>query len=379
RETLRIVKAIGVDADAIANVRLAVGDAVAGRAFASGRAMMTGGDGTPRPAQDGVYESDAFVSMPILASNHARQVSVGVLNITNRYGDRPFEEWELEFIDLLGGIAGSIIDDATWRDARESILKFERDLQVARRIQQNTLPGRLPTLAGFDVAAWSEPAEETGGDSYDVIGFRANADGVIELTADEPTHAMLLLADATGHGIGPALSVTQVRAMVRMAVRLRADLSSVVRHLNEQLAADLPRGRFITAWFGEIDAARGTLAAFSAGQGPVLHYDARRAVIRSVPADAAPLGIVPDLEIPPPAPRRLGPGDVIAVLSDGVVEAMNADGAEFGVGGIESVIRAHHDESGGDILRRLQDRLGDFGDCDRHADDRTALIVKRHG
>ncbi len=90
---------------------------------------------------------------------------------------------------------------------------------------------------------------------------------------------MLLLADATGHGIGPALSVTQLRAMLRMAVRagLAAGGSAsreVAQHINEQLYADLPSNRFITAWLAMLDAAAGTLTTYSAGQAPLLLYRA---------------------------------------------------------------------------------------------------------
>ena len=85
-------------------------------------------------------------------------------------------------------------------------MRLERDLQIARQIQQGTFPDALPAIGGFDLVAWSEPADETGGDTYDVIGRSAGS-------------VLFLLADATGHGIGPALSVTQVRAMLRNGPR----------------------------------------------------------------------------------------------------------------------------------------------------------------
>ena len=104
------------------------------------------------------------------------------------------------------------------RGSLKTLLRIERDLQVARRIQQDTLPERIPAVPGFDIHGWNEPAEETGGDTYDVIGCRhvPGEDGS-RLVATEAERAVLLLADASGHGIGPALSVTQVRAMLRMA------------------------------------------------------------------------------------------------------------------------------------------------------------------
>ena len=170
--------------------------------------------------------------------------AIWVLNISNRYGDRPFEEWEQEFIDLLGSIAGSAIDEIHSRKTRESLMSIERDLQVARMIQRSTFPSRLPSLQGFEIDAWSEPAEQTAGDTYDVIGFQGDVDRDGQHFSDEVAdHAILLLADATGHGIGPALSVTQVRAMLRMAVRMQLDLVRIATHMNEQLCADQQKFR----------------------------------------------------------------------------------------------------------------------------------------
>ncbi|MHC4947711.1 MAG: SpoIIE family protein phosphatase [Planctomycetota bacterium] len=326
-EHLRIVKAIGFDEKTRAEVRLPIGDAVAGRAFQSGRRLTTAGADRDRGA---AYRGESFVSMPIKAASLKRaEMSVGVLNITNRYGDRPFEEWELEFIDLLGGIAGSVIDDTLWRRARDSLLKYERDLQVAR------------------------------------------------LTTDDAERAVLLLADATGHGIGPALSVTQVRAMLRMAVRTEATLDRIVDSLNEQLRADLPRGRFVTAWFGVLDVARSTLLSYSAGQGPVLHHRAADGDVEQLPADTVPLGVIDDLPVDLPDPFTLAPGDVVAILSDGLFDAENERGEPFGPDRAAETLRRHAHEPAEAILDAMRARLDEFVGATPASDDRTAIIVRR--
>ena len=161
------------------------------------------------------------------------------------------------------------------RRGLKTLMKLEGDLQLARQIQQKTFPAELPRLAGFDLVAWSRPADETGGDSYDVIGL--DAGGLITAGGGDAERAVLMLADATGHGIGPALSVTQLRAMLRMAVRTGSELNEVASHINEQLYADLPGNRFITAWLGG-PRRRGdhSLVSFSAGQAPLLLVSRRR-------------------------------------------------------------------------------------------------------
>ena len=87
------------------------------------------------------------------------------------------------------------------------------------------------------------------------------------------------------------MSVTQGRAMLRRAVQLGADLATIGRHLNEQLCADLPEGRFITAWPGEIDTAAGTLTSFSPGPAPIARYDAAGGPRVARPAGTVPPGL----------------------------------------------------------------------------------------
>ena len=98
----------------------------------------------------------------------------------------------------------------------------------------------LPVCVGYDIAALARPAGHTGGDIYDVFALGRNW--------GDPPPLMIILADASGHGIGPALSVTQFRAMVRLGVRLDARLEQVLEEINQQLLNDLVYCRFITVF-----------------------------------------------------------------------------------------------------------------------------------
>ncbi len=375
---LTIARSVGLDPAYSSGARVPIGEAISGRAFRSGRAVTTLDDHEELAGRDG-FGFRSFVSMPMIYTTmsmvHQR---VGVINISNRYGDRSFEEWELEFIDLLGSIAGSAIDEIHSRQTRESLLRMESDLQVARKIQRSTFPQRLPALQGFEIDAWSEPAEQTAGDTYDVIGYRSDGNGgVARFSDDDPDRAILLLADATGHGIGPALSVTQVRSMLRMAVRMQIDLALIAGHMNEQLCADLPGGRFVTTWLGALNAQAGTLSSLSAGQAPILHYHAGRDAFDILPADTMPLGILSSLEIPATEPIRMAPGDIVAVISDGLIEAMDADRQQFGVDRTMEVLAANRDRNPTRIRTALRRAVAEFTGSVPAADDRTAIIIKR--
>src|SRR5262249_25859499 len=264
------------------------------------------------------------------------------------------------------------------RAGLRTLLKLERDLQLARRIQQDTFPAELPALAGFEIDAWNEPAEQTGGDTYDVIGYEPlPGQRAPRLSLVDPQRAVLLVADATGHGIGPALSVTEVRAMLRMAVRAGEGLASIIAHLNAQLCADLSEGRFVCAWLGELDCRDATLSSFSCGQGPILHYRAADRSCDILETDAAPLGLLDDLEVRLRAPILLQPGDVFVVASDGVVEAVNATGVSFGTKRLIDLVAQLQAASASELLRALRSELAAFTDATPPDDDRTVLIIKR--
>jgi len=264
------------------------------------------------------------------------------------------------------------------RSGLKALMKLERDLQVARQIQQKTFPDVLPGLRDFDVEAWSEPADETGGDTYDVIGLTGAWQHASLIASEEGAHrAMLMLADATGHGIGPALSAMQLRAMLRMAVRLGADLQTMARHMNDQLCQDLPSARFLTTWFGQLDPEHHTLRTFSAGQAPLLHYHAAADTFDVLLADSPPLGILRDIRIEIGPPLAMAPGDLYLVFSDGIYEAMDPDGARFGEDRVQRIVREHRERPPKEILEAVRSELVTFARGRPADDDRTAIIIKR--
>ena len=264
------------------------------------------------------------------------------------------------------------------RDGLRSLLKMERDMQLARQIQQDTFPQKLPQLDDYQIAAWNMQAEQAGGDTYDVIGLRQPLeDGSVQLSLKKAGIVVFLLADAAGHGIGPALSVTQVRAMIRLAARMGGDPASIILHLNAQLCADLKEGRFVTAWFGWLNAAGHRLYSFSAGQGPLLYLNAQEQTWRVYGANMPPLGALEDVTITFPEPIEMAPGDIFAALSDGLLEAFDPFGNRFGKERIMEIIRSCQTAAAEDILAALRREIDAFTGSAPPDDDRTAIIIKR--
>jgi phosphoserine phosphatase RsbU/P len=240
---------------------------------------------------------------------------------------------------------------------------LRQEVAVAREIQMSTLPERMPDVEGYDIHGHFLPTSHTGGDLFDLA-----------LLDDR---LFMLLGDATGHGFGPALSATQMQAMLRVAFRCGTSLDRAYMHVNNQLNEDLPDDRFITAFMGFLDPAMHEVEFHSGGQGPILHFHAADGRCEWHKPTSFPLGI---MELDGTAPARrlaLEPGDVLALVSDGVYEYQAADGRQFGEEGVAEVVRQAHALPMSELCQRLVDAAFAFGDGAPQADDITLVLVKR--
>lgn len=253
--------------------------------------------------------------------------------------------------------------------------KIEADLAVARTIQQNSWPKCVPQMDGFDIAASALPADETGGDAYDLIDLRSLPPAAPD-AAPSGSGMLFALGDATGHGIGPALSVAQFRAMLRMGARLHASVSQIARHINIQLCDDLPAGRFITNMIALLDPRASRIRYVSAGQAPLILVRADgTSEVRG--ATTLPMGIDPDCDFSEVETFDLAPGDVFVLLSDGFYEAMNHENEHYGEQRIVETVLANIALPAQGILDTLARGTLDFAQGRPFDDDQTAIIIKR--
>ncbi len=311
------------------------------------------------------FNTRSLLSIPLVGYDNEL---IGVAQVLNKSTGSFSSDDENIAIALAAQAAvaikrGRLIEDQMIRQ------KLERDLQVAKHIQQSTFPSTLPELTGFEIEAWNSPAEQTGGDAFDVIACASDS--------VEVDRAVLLMADAMGHGIGPALSVTQVRSMLRMAVMMNGDLERIAVHINRQLCNDLPDGRFVTAWLGELDASTHTLTSFSAGQAPLMRYVAAADRFEILNSDTMPFGVMDDITITVENRFKMNHGDVFAVISDGVFEATNAEGEQFGVERTKSALRSARDGPAAKIAETICNALDAHTRGLPAMDDRTMIIIKR--
>ena len=348
----------------ISDVRIPVGLGLVG-ACARDRQIINVPDcyADPRfdPAVDkrSGFRTRCALTLPLV--DH-RDALVGVMQVLNRSGG-VFDAADEALAAALAAQCAVALQRVRMTQALIETEKMRAELEMARVVQMSTLPATMPVLAGYDANGCFQPAELTGGDTFDL----SLVDGQL----------LVVLGDATGHGIAPALSVTQMHAMLRMAFRLGADLEAAFAQVNDQLADTLPDDRFITAFIGLLDPATHCLRFVSAGQGPILHYQAASGSFARYPPTSFPLGAMHLPARRAASVLELLPGDVLLLLSDGIYEQHDASGEMFGEERVEQMVRNHGQASMAELSARLLAAVPAFSHGTAQEDDITLVLLKR--
>ena len=306
------------------------------------------------------YRSRCMLTLPLIGYEDSL---VGVLQILNK-NEGVFDEQDEFIATALAAQAAVILHRVKIADAMIVTEKLDREIAVARDVQMGTLPKKMPSIPGYDVAGTFSPTDQTGGDLYDFVPV-----------SDE--QLFILMGDATGHGIGPALSATQVRAMLRVALRLGASLGEAFTHINDQLVEDLPDDRFVTAFFGLLDSHTHGVRFHSGGQGPIMHYHAASGLYDWHEASTFPLGYMNQSNLSEAISLQLAPGDILGLISDGIYEYENARGEQFGQAGIMRILGQFGSSSMDQLVREIMAAAHAHGHPIPQADDITVVLIRR--
>ncbi|MHC4520749.1 MAG: PP2C family protein-serine/threonine phosphatase, partial [Planctomycetota bacterium] len=249
---------------------------------------------------------------------------------------------------IAAGVAAQIRKHVTAAlteaETRRRIELVERDLNIARSIQQGLLPGGSPPVEPFEIAGWSQPADETGGDYFD---WQQLPDGRLAVS----------LADVTGHGIGPALVTAVCRAYSR---------------------ASFPSGQEVGAVVALLDPKTSSVDLLSAGHGPLLLYTAADGQLQDFSAHGIPLGLLSGAAYGAPQRICMATGDVLVLLTDGFFEWANAQREQFGLDRLRHAILETKDLTGEQIIAELYARVKRFVGDQAQQDDLTAVVIKRN-
>jgi len=246
---------------------------------------------------------------------------------------------------------------------------MKRDLEIAREIQRWLVPAKPPEVPGADIAFATRPANTVAGDYYDVFYRAADA------AAPDDPRLLLVVADVAGKSVPAALLMATFQASLQTLSAARTSLAELVAGLNRYACAHSLGGlRFTTAFIAELDPATRALSYICAGHNaPVL-----RSVtggVERLDAGGLPFGI--DTQAPYELGRaQLSRGDLLMIFTDGLVEAINQKGEEYGEGRLLEMLNTVPGESAAETQRFIMQSVDAFVGATRQHDDITCLILR---
>lgn len=249
------------------------------------------------------------------------------------------------------------------KEAEVARAGYERELELAARIQADLFPAALPALDGYDLAARNRPAKRCGGDYYDAI------------MVGEEGSTLFCVADVSGKGLPASLLMSHMQATLRALLGRTGSLQALAGLANSLLHGSTAANKYVTAALLELQASTGAATYVSAGHINSLHFTAGGAT----PLDSTgpPLGLLP-VEGPYDAKSIvIQRGDCIVLCSDGVLDAQNEAGDEFGEERLAAIVSAHRNDPAAAIVDHVITAIDAFAGTAPQFDDITIMVIKR--
>jgi sigma-B regulation protein RsbU (phosphoserine phosphatase) len=307
------------------------------------------------PLKEALASARFALAVPLAAGERLS----GLLAVGDRPGGRGFGEEELEFAGALARQAQAALEGARLHRVRLEKERQDRDLEIARGIQQSLFPRCFPQVEGFDLLAQSRSCFQVGGDYYDFIRL----DG---------ERLALVVADVSGKGTPASLMMASIHAWLQAMAGTARPLQ-VLERLDRFLHANTQTSRYVTLFYGELDPARRRLTYVNAGHVPpyLRRADGRE---ERLTVGGPVLGLVDDVVLEE-GEAALGPGDLLAAVTDGVTEALSPAGEEFGDERVRRVLADTAGRGAAATLAALVAAVDAWAGTAGCTDDLTALIL----
>jgi len=326
-----------------------------------GRSVLTS------DAQHDPRFKSATVTIQGIRSVLAVPLGVGASIFGMIYADSPlaearFKEDHLKVLTTLGSVAAIRVENARLIEEHLQRERMERELSLAREIQQRFQPAGPPNVPGYEMQGISFPSYEIGGDYYDFI---ERPDG----------RYIIALGDVSGKGTSAALLMSSLHAAIHAQVASHHTLVDTITAVNRYLEANTPSNRFVTLFYAELDPPTGALSFVNAGHNPPLIVHAG-GTVEKLAAGGPPLGLMLHVDYRE-GRTQLQPGDAFVIYSDGVTETVNPAGEEFGPDRLCDTIAANMDSSAAGLRDKIEAAITRFARGEPAVDDVTLVIVKR--
>jgi sigma-B regulation protein RsbU (phosphoserine phosphatase) len=240
--------------------------------------------------------------------------------------------------------------------------RLEEEMRLARNIQQDLLPGEIPTIPGYDLFAFNRPSYQVGGDLFDIIQL---SDGKY----------LFAIADVTGKGTPAALLMSNIQAGLRVSASANMDLTKTAAKINRLICSNTSADKFITCFLSILDPENSTLTYVNAGHNPPYWKRHGHRQLKTLDAGGLLFGIIAESAYESET-IQLAPGDTIFQFTDGINEAMNPAGEEFGELRLEEYLSTST-SSARDFVDMLLTELDTFRQTAPQSDDITLIYLRK--
>jgi phosphoserine phosphatase len=286
---------------------------------------------------------------------------LGVIQAVNKIGGI-FGREDEETIMLLAAQGGVAIQRYHLQVDAIQVVELRREMDLAKRVQESLLPKFPPEFLRLNAVGWTRPASVTGGDAYDLWTISEGKLGIF-------------LGDASGHGLAPALIVSQARTLARALSEIDCDPRWVLTRMNNRLVNDLELGRFVTVFMACLEA-DGTLTWASAGHGPILYRRGPGHPIAVLDPTAPPIGVLDEFSVDQIDPVKIECGGLLIVMSDGIFEAQGPGGEMFGVERVKQILDDGINVSPECLLHNFREAVKAWQGKEEPMDDQSIVLVQ---
>jgi sigma-B regulation protein RsbU (phosphoserine phosphatase) len=316
--------------------------------------MIFRGGTDPRPPLAGL---GLVVLVPMQLQGEVK----GILLLGEKLSREPYSREDLEFLVSMGNLAITALENARLFAEAIDKQRMEDELLLAREIQKGLLPSVLPELPGLAIAASNVSSKQVGGDYYDVIPLGND-------------RAVIAIGDVSGKGSPAALLMANLQATIRALVPIGLPLGELTGRVNDLMCQNTGGNKFITFFWGILDAATLTLTYVNAGHNYPFVVRAGGGIDR-LESGGMILGVIPSSAPYGEDTVSLSRGDTLVMFTDGVSEAMNLRGEEYGEARLENLLRLRAGTPASELLDRIRQDVLLHADGAPQSDDLTMMVV----
>ncbi|MFA9374070.1 MAG: SpoIIE family protein phosphatase [Poseidonibacter sp.] len=245
----------------------------------------------------------------------------------------------------------------------KKVNSLKEEMQIAKKVQKNFLPKEMPQNENIEIATFFEAAQYVGGDYYDLF---ACEDGTLSI----------IIADVSGHGIVPAITMSTFRGACRTIFALDMDFEKQVSTVNNLMCEDSKTNDFfITAFFIKYNEKDKKIEYISTGHNDILFYSTKKDKIEQLKSTAIPLGIFTDVKYEV-ITKEINKNDFLVLYTDGLTEAANKEKEMFGLDSLMKIVQKSKKLDASEVLINIQTSLNDFVLDQPITDDTTILVTK---